>query len=125
MENTLTTVYKSRVTEIGSEVQLFLTEKMLIIFNETAPADLKSIGVIHEETELLQDIEAGDTLILGGNSFKISFVGGKANQTIRELGHCTLAFNGETSADLPGTICVEDKPIPELLEGIELVFIKE
>lgn len=120
----MTTKYKSVVTELGSEVELFLTEKMIVIFNETAPLDLKDIAVVHKQTNLEEDIQVGDVFVLGPESFKVTFVGEKVNDTIRELGHCTIAFNGADYADLPGTLCVENKEIPEITAGTEIKFLK-
>ncbi|WP_209123980.1 PTS glucitol/sorbitol transporter subunit IIA [Alkalihalobacillus sp. BA299] len=116
--------YQSLVTEVGSEVELFIEEKMIVIFNENAPEDLRSIGVIHKEAELLNDVEAGDFLEIDRERFEILFVGNKVNDTLKELGHCTIAFNGEKSSDLPGTMCVEHKQIPEIKVGSELRITK-
>jgi PTS system glucitol/sorbitol-specific IIA component len=115
-------LYQSVVTEIGSEVELFLTEKMMIIFNETAPSDLRDIAVVHKEAKLEEEIEVGDVLTIDNQIFKITFVGQKVNNTIRELGHCTIAFNGADHVDLPGTLCVEEKPIPEIKPGTKIGF---
>jgi PTS system glucitol/sorbitol-specific IIA component len=124
MEGIRTNKYQSIVTEVGSEVELFIEENMIVIFNDTAPADLTSIGVIHKKTELLYEVEAGDLLEINGESFEILFVGNKVNNTLNELGHCTIAFNGETSSDLPGTMCVENKQIPEIKVGSEIRISK-
>lgn len=49
--------------------------------------------------------------------FVITAVGTKANSTFRELGHMTIKFNGQTTADLPGTIHVEEKEYPQVTIG--------
>ncbi|MDY7221275.1 PTS glucitol/sorbitol transporter subunit IIA [Halalkalibacterium halodurans] len=125
MEGTMTCIYESVITGVGSEVQYFIEENMVVIFNDTVPDDLKSIGVIHKQTELQADVAVGDVLEVNGACFRILFVGDKVNDTLREIGHCTIAFNGETNAELPGTLCVEQKPLPDFVTGATIKFIKE
>lgn len=115
-------IYNSTIVEIGSQVEIFIKEKMLILFNDTALPELKDISVVHEQRELQQDIEVGDELVLGSTVFKVTSLGGKVNETMRELGHSTIVFNGALSSDLPGTICVEDAPIPTLAIHSKLHF---
>ena len=106
--------YEAKITEIGADVEMFIEENMLVIFNETVPEALKSFGVIHEKTELHGPVEAGDILEISGSQYQILFVGDKVNETLQEIGHCTIAFNGESDAQLPGTMCVEKKELPAL-----------
>ncbi|MCM3788018.1 PTS glucitol/sorbitol transporter subunit IIA [Domibacillus indicus] len=108
------TIYQSTVTSIGAEVPIFLEEKMVILFNESAPKDLLDIAVVHSIAPLEGTIEAGDILAFGDRAYKVTFVGNKVNETVGDLGHCTIAFNGADHADLPGTLCVEDKELPQI-----------
>lgn len=110
----MTVIYESNITEIGADASLFIKENMLILFNETALKELRDIAVVHEASELKADIETGHELVLDGQPFKVTGIGDKVNETMRELGHCTIAFNGEAVPELPGTLCVEAKPIPTL-----------
>ncbi|MGI2327121.1 PTS glucitol/sorbitol transporter subunit IIA [Planococcus sp. YIM B11945] len=114
MSDVMINKYESNITEIGADVEMFAEENMLVIFNETVPEALKSFGVIHEKTDLLSQVEAGDILEINGERYSILFVGDKVNETLKEIGHCTIAFNGETDAPLPGTMCVEKKELPSL-----------
>lgn len=116
--------YESKIIEIGSDVEMFAEENMLVIFNETVPEALKSFGVIHEKTELFEQVEAGDILEINGEKYSILFVGGKVNETLREIGHCTIAFNGETIAHLPGTMCVEKRDLPALAVNGDIRIVK-
>ncbi|XXM71428.1 PTS glucitol/sorbitol transporter subunit IIA [Lysinibacillus sphaericus] len=125
MEGIMINKYQSTVTEVGAEAEIFHSEKMMVIFNDTAPADLKTIGVIHKEAHLLEDVEAGDVLEVAGEAYEILFVGSKVNETLKELGHCTIMFNGETSADLPGTMTVEKKPLPNVTVDSEIRIVKK
>jgi glucitol/sorbitol PTS system EIIA component len=124
--NDMKTIYQSRVTEIGSQVGLFLEEKMFILFNETAPADLRDVAIVHTHCSLEEDIKVGDELVIDNQSFKITSVGSKANETanetMRDLGHTTVALNGSTESEMPGTICVEEKGIPSINVSSQLIF---
>ncbi|MDN7241165.1 PTS glucitol/sorbitol transporter subunit IIA [Planococcus sp. N028] len=116
--------YESKITEIGADVEMFVEEHMLVIFNETVPDALKSFGVIHEKAELFGQVEAGDILEINGARYNILFVGEKVNETLREIGHCTIAFNGERDAQLPGTMCVEKKELPPLAVNGDIRIVK-
>jgi glucitol/sorbitol PTS system EIIA component len=120
--NDMKTIYQSRVTEIGSQVGLFLEEKMFILFNESAPADLRDVAIVHTHCSLEEDIKVGDELVIDNQSFKITSVGSKANETMRDLGHTTVALNGSTESEMPGTICVEEKEIPSINVSSQLIF---
>ncbi|MCM2676131.1 PTS glucitol/sorbitol transporter subunit IIA [Alkalicoccobacillus plakortidis] len=124
MEQTKTTVYQSEIIELGSQTGIFLEENMLVIFNETVPADLKDISAIHKKTELLHHVVVGDTLQIQDNHYKILFVGEKANETLRDLGHCTIEFSGKSFSDLPGTLCVEKKVAPNLEIGGKIAIYR-
>jgi glucitol/sorbitol PTS system EIIA component len=120
--NDMKTIYQSRVTEIGSQVGLFLEDKMMILFNESAPVDLRDIAIVHNHCSLEEDIKVGDELVIDNQSFKITSVGSKVNETMRDLGHSTVAFNGSTESEMPGTICVEKKEIPPINVSSQLMF---
>lgn len=108
------TIYETTVTGIGPEAALFQDEQMLIIFNDNVPKDLADIAYVHTEASLNGTVETGDILLFDGESYRVTFVGAKVNETLDELGHCTIAFNGDSHADLPGTLCVEAKPMPTI-----------
>ncbi|SFB00324.1 PTS system, glucitol/sorbitol-specific IIA component [Lentibacillus halodurans] len=116
------TYYNVNVVEIGSDASLMLEEKMVILFNNTVPEDLRSIAFVHDGGELTDEIKAGDQLVIDGDTFDILFVGDKVNETMRDLGHATFHFNGETISDLPGTVCLEDKSIPQISENSTISF---
>ncbi|MCI2257272.1 PTS glucitol/sorbitol transporter subunit IIA [Domibacillus sp. PGB-M46] len=121
----LKTIYQSTVTGLGVDVEMFAEEKMLILFNESAPKDLRDIAVSHTVVSLEGTIEAGDILSFDDQSYEITFVGGKVNETVSELGHCTIAFNGADHADLPGTMCVEEKAMPVITVSTKLSINKK
>ncbi|MEN2465735.1 PTS glucitol/sorbitol transporter subunit IIA [Ornithinibacillus sp. FSL M8-0202] len=110
------------VVEVGEEATLMFEESMMILFNDTVPADLKGISVIHNSRNIMEEIQAGDEMVIDGESFKILFVGNKVNETLQELGHATFNFNGEMQADLPGTVCLEKKEIPDIRTKSKITF---
>jgi glucitol/sorbitol PTS system EIIA component len=85
-------------------VALFLQEKMIFLFNESTLYDVRDIAVIHQYCPLEEDITVGDELVIDDHSFKVTFVGHKVNETMRELGHSKIAFTGFLEVDMPGTL---------------------
>lgn len=104
-------VYKTIVTYIGEKVKDFIKSDMFIIFKENVPEDLRDYCFLHNNNELIKNIEEGDTLFLGETQYKITAVGGYVNQNLRELGHITFKFSGETEANIAGTLFLEKKEI--------------
>lgn len=115
-------VLASKITKIGEDVELFLEEKMLVLFNETVPAELASIALIHSQEEMSGNVEVGDYFSLGDSKYAVLSVGNKANETLHELGHCTIKFGEPKEDDLPGVIVVEDKEVPTLQPGMVIKF---
>ena len=107
--------FKAEVTGMGEFACDFLNDicNFIVIFNDDAPAELAEICVLHEKTELKADPCAGDTCIICGHEYKISAVGWEALNTLRELGHCTISFNGHDEAERPGMIELVGERITE------------
>ena len=70
------------------------------------------------------EIKAGQTLKIDENEYKITCVGEEAPVTLAGLGHCTIRFNGMTEAELPGTLYVEEKAVPEIKVGTTIQIIE-
>ena len=49
--------------------------------------------------------------------YLITAVGDIAQSNLETLGHLTVVFSGAKEAGLPGSICVEAKPMPKLAIG--------
>lgn len=106
--------YYTKITDLGAEALEFRTSENLefiIIFNETAPSELREISVIQELTELKDVPEVGDQFIIGDNQFSITAVGEEAIHTLRTLGHCTISFKGLSEVERPGIIEVKGNMI--------------
>ncbi|SFE12145.1 PTS system, glucitol/sorbitol-specific IIA component [Lentibacillus persicus] len=116
--------YNINVVEVGTEAPLMTEENMIILFNETVPADLKSIAFVHNGETISGEIKTGDKMVIDGEAFEILFVGDKVNETMQDLGHATFHFNGEATSELPGTVCLEKKSIPEISVGSTISFAR-
>ncbi|HBG5343483.1 TPA: PTS glucitol/sorbitol transporter subunit IIA [Clostridioides difficile] len=101
--------YEVKISGIGSLVEELMDESnCLIIYDETInDDDLKDISVIHSISTLKSDIEIGDTLTIGNRDYCIVSIGDIAQKTLREIGHCTIKFDGKCEVNLPGEIHVE------------------
>lgn len=106
--------YCTTITGWGGDALGFLEEEgcnFMILFNEDAPEELAEIAVLHTKAELMEDPAVGDTLILCEKVYNVTAVGDEALHTLRELGHCTLSFNGGSVPERPGCIMLEGEPI--------------
>jgi len=110
-------IYETIVTYIGKKVSDFIKSDMFIIFKENVPEDLKDYCFLHNKNELIQNIEVGNTLLLGDSQYKITAVGEYVNQNLRDLGHITLKFSGESVANVAGTLFLEKKEIVPPVNG--------
>ena len=115
--------YKSTVTEIGPMVQDCIGEKMIIVFNDNAPAALREMAVLHSIEEMEKDIAVNDIIAIGGQEFVVTAVGSEANETFRTLGHCTFCFNGGDTAKIPGHIELLGEGMPEITVGCTIEII--
>lgn len=117
--------YKSKIIGFGDIALDFLSEKMLILFNEDAPLELAELSVLHEKKELDSEIKVGDFISLGDNDYVVTAVGAEANDTFKMLGHCCLVFGGKDEVELPGQIQLKGEKLPELKQGdyIQIKFL--
>lgn len=102
-------IYATELREIGPEVADFLGEGYLILFQTGVPAELAEMSVLHEVSHMRPEPpERGDVLSIGESRFRITAVGTKAWQNVRELGHAVFVFNGAHEPEMPGQICLEE-----------------
>lgn len=114
---------ETTVTKIGDMVDDFLQAHTLILFNDNVPAELHDMAVLHTPSTLLDDVKPGDTIAIGEDSYQVTSVGEKANETLREIGHCTIKFDGKNQPELPGTIHVESGT-PQVKVGSTISFLR-
>lgn len=112
--------YATKINEIGPSAEAFFGEKMLILFGENAPAELREFCLLIDINAVEDDINVGDTLQLGENTYKITAVGDAVRQNLAQLGHITLKFDGATEAELPGTLYLEDSEVTGVNAGAEI-----
>ena len=114
-------IYLTEVTEIGPEVAEFLESGLLILFQAGAPPELAEIAVLHEPIYGPREDppEAGDALVIGPREFRVTAIGSKAWQNIKDLGHAVFKFSGSQEAELPGEINLEERGAEDLGEIIQ------
>lgn len=97
-------IYRTIIQAIGPNALDFLKGDLLITFYPQAPADLRDYCLILTPSVLLSDIQAGESLLLGGQSYAITAVGSAASENLRELGHISLRFDGAIATNWAGSI---------------------
>ena len=107
--------YDVKITGLGDMALEFLNPDMemqfVILFNDNAPPELAEMAILHTEGTLSADPAPGDTLKVGDKTYKITAVGDEAIHTLREMGHCTLAFSSDTTPYRPGCINLDGEII--------------
>ena len=107
--------YSATITGFGPMALAFLDPAMemrfIIIFNDDAPAELAELSVMHTKAELLAPPVAGDIMQIGQKIYTITAVGDEAVHTLATLGHCTLAFKGDSEPYRPGCLMLDGEVI--------------
>ena len=76
--------YEAKITSIGESVLTFMkVRNSLILFNNDVPYAYENMVVSHTKGTLTQPIEAGDTLVIAEEAYRVNDVGAEANQTLR------------------------------------------
>jgi PTS system glucitol/sorbitol-specific IIA component len=112
-----TVKYELTVTEIGPLVSEFVAEGILVFFEEGAPEELAEFSIIHDHGPLQSPVEPGDTILIGDEPFNVLAVGEVANDNLKNLGHLIVKMNGLTEPEMPGDVCVDNKPVPDIKIG--------
>ena len=115
-------VFETEITSIGVEAELFKEEKMMILFGKDAPATLTDYCYNIKINSVKGMIKVGQQLIVGDSSFKITAVGSVVQKNLEDLGHITIKFDGSASAELPGTLYVEEKRMPAIKIGTSVII---
>ena len=117
--------YSTTVQGLGANVHAFAASKMLIMFNENAPDELREYCVLHRGNALTDTVTAGDTFYLGQTPYKIVYVGSEVQKNLGNLGHITLRFNNnEEGENLEGSLYLEDKPVADVAPGDEISIVR-
>ncbi|MBV8041981.1 PTS glucitol/sorbitol transporter subunit IIA [Pluralibacter sp.] len=119
----MTVIYQTTITHIGASARQALDDQMLITFREGAPADIEEFCFLHCHGDLVGSLRVASALKLGGQCYPVTAVGDVAEQNLRELGHITVRFDGQSTPEFPGTVHVRG-PVPEdIAPGCELKFV--
>lgn len=120
----MSVVFETQVTQKGVMVDELMKEHALVLFDENAPKELHEISVLHSGKKVNQEVQPGDVLVIDGHEFEIYFVGDRANESLKDLGHVTFKFDG-SKEDMPGSICIEPKEMPEIQSGTQIQIIRK
>lgn len=102
--------FNSKITVYGPDALEFMNSEdnpFIILFNHVAPEGLYEISVMHTPSNIFLIPEIGDMLFIDEKMFTITAIGDEAAHTLKELGHCTICFNGADEPDRPGCIMVQ------------------
>lgn len=116
-------IYETEVVEHGPLAEAFLGEKMIVLFNDNAPAELAEFCVLHSGNDLIEEIEIGDILRINGTDYDILKVGSEVQKNLGNLGHISLNFKDCDDEDvLEGGLYLEDKEVslPKVGTKIEI-----
>lgn len=118
-------IYSTIVKNQGPLAEEFIGEKMIILFNENAPAELAEFCVLHIGNELTDTVEIGDILKINDTEYKIVEVGCEVQKNLGNLGHIALRFNNNADGEsLEGSIYLEDKEVSLPQVGTEIAIYK-
>ena len=117
-------IFQTEVIDLGEQVDAFFEEGMFVLFGENVPDTLKDFCYFINTKYVDGTIRQGDRLVIDGSEFLITAVGDIAQSNLEALGHLTVVFSGAKEAGLPGSICVEAKPMPKLVEGSKISIVE-
>lgn len=114
--------YSAKFTQIGPLVSEFVDNGILVLFGDNAPEELAEFAVLHDGKKLSKPVAPGDHIVIGLNTFLVLAVGEVANLNLENLGHLVLKFNGQSSVEMPGDVCLESKALPPIDVGMVLTI---
>jgi PTS system glucitol/sorbitol-specific IIA component len=113
----MSVIYENKVKAIGGAVKEFKDADFLLIFGDSAPDGLKDYCYSVDVNPIQGVIQPGQVIHFDDQDYVITAVGDEAPKTLKELGHCTIRFNGASVPELPGSLYVEKKPLPDMKVG--------
>jgi PTS system D-sorbitol-specific IIA component, Gut family (TC 4.A.4.1.1) len=120
----MTVIYQTTITRTRPERRRGPERQDADTFREGAPADIEEFCFIHCHGELKGELKVGNQLELCDMHYAVTAVGDVAEQNLRELGHITLRFDGQSQAEYPGTVHVAG-PVPQaVIPGCTLKFFE-
>lgn len=116
-------VFTTQIKAIGPEAQTLKESQMMILFGEDAPAMLAEFCYTIEVNALNGDIKVGQNIIFDDVPYFITAVGDVVVQNLTSLGHITIKFDGAREAELPGTLYVEGKSLPDVTVNSKIEIV--
>lgn len=110
--------YQANITAIGPQVSEFVDAGVLVFFGQSAPPELAEFAILHDGSHLDDAVRPDDQLCLGEHTYRVLAVGEVANQNLSALGHLVVKFNGQSVPEMPGDVCAEAAPLPEIQVGM-------
>ena len=117
-------VYSTTITQVGAQVEAFLTHGMLILFGDNAPEELHDMSVLHRSDVDTDGPRPGDLLRLGDTELPVLAVGGVVRDNLLNLGHMDIKADGRSTAKLPGDVCVPEGALPALAVGQAIAVVR-
>ena len=118
-------IYENQVKGLGAFVEAFKDERLFILFGDNAPEELKDYTYHVSVNPVNGTISAGQYLQVDDMEYKILAVGEEAPVTLAGLGHCSFRFNGSSEVEMPGSINLEDKEMPEVKVGTRIRIVEK
>jgi PTS system D-sorbitol-specific IIA component, Gut family (TC 4.A.4.1.1) len=118
----MSALYQVKIQSLGEFATEALEDNMMIIFSDIAPEEVKDYCFIHCHDQLKGEIKPGSKVKISDRSFPITAVGDVVNKNLSELGHITIRFDGEYSAEFPGCVHVEGSRPDSIVCGDEITF---
>ena len=112
-------IFQTEIIELGEQVDAFFEEGMFVLFGDNVPDTLKDFCHFIDQKKVDGTIKKGDKLVVDQKEYLITAVGDIAQSNL------TVVFSGAKEAGLPGSICVEAKPMPKLAIGSKISIVEE
>lgn len=119
------TIFKTKVIAIGQDAEDFKQENMLLFFGEDAPPELSDFCYKITIAPIQEKITPEMVLCFNEEKYTITAVGEVAEENLRQLGHITVNFDGATTSEMPGTIYVEQKMLPDIKVGDTISILRK
>ncbi len=119
----MSVIYENKVKAVGPAIAEFEDMDFIIIFGDSAPDELKDYCYSVDVNPINGEIRPGQILKFDDQEYKVTAVGDEAPVTLKGLGHCTISFSGKTTAEMGGTLYVEEKEKPIIHIGTVIQIV--
>jgi PTS system glucitol/sorbitol-specific IIA component len=115
-------LYGIEIIKVGECASDALSDDMLVLFNESVPADAAEFCFVHTHDELRGEIVVGGNVVIDDCNYPITAVGDAVNQNLGNLGHITLRFDGAETADFVGSLHLSGMQPRAVTVGSTFIF---